>query len=125
MRIRLNNKFQLPCINFSFGKMTTNTGVISVIAHKIYPKKNGCISICRRLVETPTGAARHRPQSVWPCDKLKCARSSYPEIFIYNIALAVLFLLFFEIAFSISTAKNTSEEAAQTNKNSFRVRDSV
>jgi len=37
----------------------------------------GCIPNCRRLVETPTGAARrgrcpHRPQSARTCDNLEC-----------------------------------------------------
>ena len=54
MRIRLNNKLQLPCINFSFGKMTTNTGVISIIAHKIYPKKTGAFQFV-------AGWWRHQP----------------------------------------------------------------
>ena len=47
-----------------------------------------------------------------------------PQAIIFALAV-VLLLLLREIIFSISTAKNTNDEAAPTKMNSFRVKASV
>jgi hypothetical protein len=53
----------------------------SKLKNLTYPNSNGCISNFRRLVGTPTGAARrgrcpHRPQAARQCENLKCTHSN-------------------------------------------------